>query len=202
MQEIIISDGFYNNPSQMKTLFSTLDYQKNENLLQGLICPMSFANEDMLHQMEYIVGVPEGSYEFVEGSGTFIINQEKDLPSQQVCTNIPDIMTHWIGIVCLSESEDPHFLKFYKHKRTGWRSIPKTLEELGNETISSLEEFQQFVASENIDNWQETNRIEYAFNKLIMFRPGMFHSYNDVYGETKETGRLLQFFFLRPKISN
>lgn len=202
MQEIIVSDGFYSNPSQMRTLFSTLDYGKNENLLQGLICPMNFANEDMLHQMEYIVGAPAGSYEFVEGSGAFVINQEKDLPSQQVCTNIPDIMTQWVAVVCLSESEDPHFLKFYKHKRTGWRGIPKTPEELGNETISSFEEFQQFVASENIDNWQETSRIEYGFNKLIMFRPGMFHSYSDVYGDSKETGRLLQFFFLRPKTSN
>jgi len=26
----------------------------------------------------------------------------------------------------------------------------------------------------------------------------MFHSYNDVFGETQQDGRLLQFFFLKP----
>lgn len=202
MQQIIVSEGFYNNPQQMKSLFSTLDYAKNENFLQGQICPMNFANEDMLRQMEYYTNVPENTFEFVEGSGTFVINTVEDLPAQAICTNFPDLLTHWVGVVCLSEPEEAHFLKFYKNKRTGWSGVPTSPEEFAKEGINNYEDFQQFLANENVDyqdKWQETTRIEFGFNKLILFRPGLFHSYNDVYGDTKETGRLLQFFFLKPK---
>lgn len=202
MQQIIVSEGFYNNPQQMKSLFSTLDYAKNENFLQGQICPMNFANDEMLKQISYLVGAPEGTLEFIDGSGTFVINQETDLPTRTICTHFPDLMTQWIGIICLSDAEDPHFLKFYKHKRTGWSGVPSTREELAAENINSYEDMQMFLAAENVDyqdKWQETTRIELGLNKLILFRPGLFHSYSDVYGTTKETGRLLQFFFLKPK---
>lgn len=203
MQQIIISEGFYGDPQQMKTLFSSLDYTKNENFLQGKICPMNFANNDMLQQISYYVNAPEGVLEFVDGSGAFIINQQSELPLQSVCTNFPDLATQWVGVVCLSETEEPHYLKFYKHKRTGWSQVPNDIQEFQKENIASYEDFQKFVQTENEDwenKWQETTRIEFGFNKLILFRPGMFHSYNDVYGDSKETGRLLQFFFLKPKV--
>lgn len=203
MQQIIVCEGFYSDPQQMKSLFSTLDYSKNDNFIQGQICPMNFTNNDMLQQMSYYVNAPEGALEFVEGSGSFVINQATDLPLQTICTNFPDLMTQWIGIVCLSETEEPHYLKFYKNKKTGWSQIPNSPEELQKENIGSFQDFQNFIQSENEDyenKWTETTRIELSFNKLILFRPGMFHSYSDVYGETKETGRLLQFFFLKPKV--
>ena len=72
MQRIIVSDGFYSNPEQMKMLFSTLDYGKNENFLQGLMCPLKYANIDMLKQIEYLINVPEDSFEFIDGSGSFV----------------------------------------------------------------------------------------------------------------------------------
>lgn len=202
MQQIIVSEGFYGNPQQMKALFSTLDYAKNENFIQGQLCPMNFANDEMLQQLTHLVGAPEGTFEFVEGSGSFVINQEDELPLQTVCTNFPDLTTQWVGVLCLSESEDPHFLKFYRNKKTGWSGVPNTREELESQNINTYEEFQQFLVEENVDyqdKWTETSRIEFGFNQLVLFRPGMFHSYSDVYGQSKETGRLLQFFFLKLK---
>lgn len=203
MQEIIVTGGFYSNPQQMKLLFSTLDYVKNQNFIQGQICPMNFVNDDMLRQISFYVGATQDALEFVQGSGSFIINQATDTPLQTICTNFADLMTQWVGVVCLSETEEPHYLKFYKNKKTGWSQIPNNSEELQKQNIGSFQDFQNFMKLENEDyenKWTETTRIELGFNKLILFRPGMFHSYSDVYGETKETGRLLQFFFLKPKV--
>ena len=202
MQQIIVSSGFYDNPLQMRSIFSNLDYVKNENLLQGQIRPMNFANNEMLRTMEQLACMPKDSLEFVEGSGTFILNQETDVPAANVSINLPDPTTQWVCILCLSESEEPHFLKFYRHKRTKWSEIPGMSEELEKENIRTYEDFQNFLDKENVDfqsKWQETTRIEYKFNDLVMFRPSAFHSYNDVYGSSKETGRLLQFFFLKLK---
>lgn len=203
MQQLIMSEGFYSNPQQMKSLFSTLDYGKNENFLRGLICPLNYANNDMLEQMHFVIGAPQETFEFVEGSGAFIINTKNDLPSQSVCTNLPDMMTQWVGVVCLSEPEEPHFLKFYRNKTTGWDSLNNSPEEFQKNNINSYQDFENWLSSENEnweDKWTETTRIELGFNKLILFRPGMFHSYNDVYGDEQKTGRLLQFFFLKPKV--
>ena len=100
MQQIIVSDNFYGNGQQMKMLFSTLDYGKNENFLGGLMCPMKFANDDMLHQMEYIINVPQNAFEFVEGSGSFVINQENDLPA-----NISQVrLTTYLNLLIGSKS--------------------------------------------------------------------------------------------------
>lgn len=204
MQQFIISEGFYSNPEQMRMLFSTLDYAKNENFLQGLICPMQYTNNDMLDQMHYNINAPEGTFEFVEGSGSFVINCESDKPVQSICVNLPDLMTQWVGVVCLSQTDEPHFLKFYRNKKTGWSGIPNTIDELKTQNINSFADFEHFLHSEN-ENWEnkwvETDRIELGFNKLIMFRSNLFHSYNDVYGDKQENGRLLQFFFLKPKLN-
>jgi hypothetical protein len=204
MQQIIIDSDFYNNPNQMKEVFANLDFTKNENFLQGQICPMQYANQDMLRHMQNILGIPQDVeiFEFVEGSGSFVINQENELPTRSVCIQYPDLMTQWVGVVSLNETEEPHYLNFYKHKRTGWSSIPNDIEKLAEEKIYSYEHFDAFLEAENVnwqEKWQETTRIELKMNQLILFKPQLFHSYNDVFGDSKQTGRLLQFFFLKPK---
>jgi hypothetical protein len=205
MQQLIIDSDFYTNSKQMRDLFVNLEFTKNENLLGGKICPMQFANADMLRQFSNLVGVPQDLdvFEFVPGSGSFILNQEDEPPLSNICIQYPDLTTQWVGVVSLSENTEPHFLKFYKHKRTGWSSIPTDVEQLSNEKIYSYQHIEAFLEYENHnweEKWEETTRIELKNNQLVLFRPGLFHSYSDVFGDSKETGRLLQFFFLKPKL--
>ena len=203
MKQFIIDSGFYNNPDQMKTLFVNLDFVKNENILGGKICPMSFANQEMLGHIQNTLGVPDGvsAFEFVPGSGTFISNTKDEPPARSICIQYPEPNTQWVGIVSLNPSSTPHYIKFYKHKRLGWDHVPMDPEELSKEKLYSYDHVETFVEFENVnwqDKWEETSRIELKFNELVLFRPWMFHSYNDVFGETQQDGRLLQFFFLKP----
>lgn len=202
MQQLIIDSDFYTNPNQMKDLFINLEFVKNENVLGGQICPMQFANEDMLGYFHNVLGAPQGVFEFVSGSGSFILNQKDELPKSSVCIQYPDLTTQWVGVVSLNKSEEPHFLKFYKHKRTGWTGVPNDPEELSKEKLYSYQHIETFIEYENVnweEKWEEVTRIELKPNQLILFRPWLFHSYNDVFGDSKESGRLLQFFFLKPK---
>jgi hypothetical protein len=204
MKKIIIQSGFYNNVEQMQVLFSTLDYVKNENILGGQICPMPYANENMLKYIQSIItGNGENEiFEFVPGSGTFIMNSEDELPFLPICIQLPDLQTEWVGVLPLNESDEPHFLKFYINKKTGWDGVPNSPEEFAKEDIKSYQEFEQFLVNENEnwkDKWQETSRIQFKKNELILFKPTLFHSYMDTFGINKETSRLLQFFFLKPK---
>ena len=122
MQEVIIDSDFYTNATQMRDVFINLDFAKNENMLQGQICTMQFANVDMLRHMQNLIAVPKDieAFDFVDGSGSFIINQENELPSRSICVQFPDLANQWVGLVSLNHSEEPNYLKFYKHLRTGW----------------------------------------------------------------------------------
>lgn len=202
MQQVIIDSDFYTNPKQMKQLFTNLEFVKNENVLGGQICTMQFANDDMLNYMHMIIGAPQNVFEFVPGSGTFVINTKEEPPTRSICIQYPDMSTQWVGLISLNKTETPHFLKFYKHKRTGWSGVPNDTEELAKEKLYSYQHIETFIEFENNnweEKWEETSRIELKQNQLILFRPWLFHSYNDVFGDTKENGRLLQFFFLKPK---
>lgn len=206
MQQLIIDQNFYTNISQMRDVFINLDYSKNENMLQGQVCPMQFANDDMLNYMQSLVGVPTGAdhLEWTPGSGTFILNNETDLPTRAICLQYPDPewATQWVGVISINQSTDPHYLKFYRHIRTTWDGLPTDPEELSKEKLYSKEHIETFLHYENNNwetKWQETTRIELRQNQLILFRPWLFHSYSDVFGSSKEDSRLLQFFFLRPK---
>jgi hypothetical protein len=204
MKKIIIQSGFYHNIEQMQILFSSLDYAKNENILGGQICPMPYANHDMLKYMQNIItgNSEDNIFEYVPGSGTFIANTKDELPSLPVCVQLPDVRTEWVGILPINEDDEPHFLKFYTNKKTGWSEVPNNPENLAKENITTYTEFEQFLFKENEnweDKWYETTRIQFKKNELILFKPTMFHSYMDTFGKDKESARLLQFFFLKPK---
>jgi hypothetical protein len=204
MKKIIIQSGFYHNIEQMQVLFSSLDYAKNENILGGQICSMPYANQDMLKYIQGIItgNVEDEIFEFVPGSGTFIMNSEDELPSLPVCIQLPDLQTEWVGVLPLNESGEPHFLKFYTNKKTNWSEIPNSPEKFAKQDIKSYQEFEHFLVNENEnweDKWYETTRIQFKKNELILFKPTMFHSYMDTFGKDKESSRLLQFFFLKPK---
>jgi hypothetical protein len=131
-----------------------------------------------------------------------IRNQQDELPSRTVCIQYPEPNKQWVGIISLKKSEKPHNLKFYKHKRTGWDHVPMDMNELVQENINSYDDIEAFIVNENIDwadKWEETSQIELKVNEIVLFRPWMFHSYSDVFGDSHQTARLLQFFFLKPK---
>lgn len=202
MQEIITFSNFYDNPSQMKDLFNNLDFVKNENMLKGSVCPLPFANDDMLNHMCQLVNAPRDSLEFVENSGVFIRNMAQDIPSRTVTTHFPSNDTQWVGILYMSDSKESHYLNFYKHQFYNFDSIIIPKERYTELGIYSHTDLENFIDQENIDfenKWSLTTRIEMKFNTLILFRPWLFHSYSDVFGDDINNCRLLQLFFLKPK---
>ena len=43
--------------------------------------------------------------------------------------------------------------------------------------------------------WTELDNISFKYNRLVMFRPWMWHSNGDWFGTTHEDARLVQLFF-------
>lgn len=50
--------------------------------------------------------------------------------------------------------------------------------------------------SQDMTKWELVDRIGNKFNRLILYRSNLFHSSLDYFGNSKETARLFQLFFL------
>jgi len=49
--------------------------------------------------------------------------------------------------------------------------------------------------------WEIDMVVPYRYNRLVLFRPWLFHAPGDAFGNTLETSRIVQTFFLRPDFS-
>jgi hypothetical protein len=53
------------------------------------------------------------------------------------------------------------------------------------------------IAEDSLDRskWELAMTVPMRFNRLILFRPWLWHTAAENFGETPETGRLIQIFF-------
>jgi len=103
----------------------------------------------------------------------------------------------WAGVLYLTPVVHPTAgTKFWKHNETGWDRSP-TKEEASKHGIHSHEDMVKFFEIEGNDEskWTELDNVSFKYNRLVMFRPWMWHSNGDWFGTTHEDARLVQLFF-------
>lgn len=105
----------------------------------------------------------------------------------------------WSGILYLSRNEDcVGGTNFYKHKDLNSDVAPLTKTDLHLMGLASFESFWNDVLlkdSNNMDKWELTTHIPMKFNRLILFRPWLFHDAGPSFGNTPENGRLIYPLF-------
>jgi hypothetical protein len=69
------------------------------------------------------------------------------------------------------------------------------IEKYGWKNVDDLKEFLE-TDGMNESLWDKTLEVTYRYNRLVLFRPWMFHSPGKNFGDTKENCRVLQTFFL------
>ena len=103
----------------------------------------------------------------------------------------------WAGVLYLTPTVHPTGgTKFWKHTATGWEKAP-TNEEGAEHGLQTHQDMVQFFNIEGKDEsrWTELDNIAFKYNRLVMFRPWMWHSNGDWFGITHEDARLVQLFF-------
>ncbi len=107
--------------------------------------------------------------------------------------------TKWSGVVYLSKDHPAvDGTIFWKHRRTGLEEIPRTTEGLAKHGWSTYEELKSFLEKDGTDDslWEKTLTIPYRYNRLVLFRPWLFHSPGRAFGETLRSSRMVQTLFL------
>lgn len=140
-------------------------------------------------------------------TGQFRSTKKSDIALQHIHFD-PNCIPGWAGVVFMSKPEDYTLqngnvmdvgTSFWKHKRTGLEEIPLTEEDLKKYGWNNKEDVTNFLETEGMDEslWIKQLTIPFKYNRLVLFRPWLFHSPGDGFGTTLENSRLVQLFFLK-----
>jgi len=179
-KEIMVIDGFYNDPDGIRKQALEMDYGTSGNypgtrtdaLPDGDV--REFLESLMgikINEMKWNMGEYTGAYQYViEGAKTWIHS---------------DHHNNWSCIVYLHPDPiDNSGTSFYKHKETGSISYWDT--EAGEEIEKD---------GDKPDAWVKTDVVANRFNRAIIFRGDLWHMADEYFGKDLESGRLFQTFF-------
>lgn len=107
---------------------------------------------------------------------------------------------HWSGVLFLSEPPEPGAsgTDFFRHLPSDTVNAPTSKEELARFGLDSFSEmWTRVITPHTLDEskWELTRRVEAKLNRLVLFRPWMWHNAGPGFGHDPETGRLVYLLF-------
>lgn len=199
----IIIDDFYKTPGLVRKTFLELGVDSTPGNWAGETSEYCLFDEDMKQYMSTIVG------EQIDGAtsinGRFRFSKATD-PFKQDIHFDPSNGQIWAGVVYMTPNDLVPDLSqagttFWRHKTRGIEALPNTIEGLTAQGWYSHDDLRIFLETEGMDRslWEPTFTIPYKYNRLVLFRPWLFHSPGFAFGDTRETSRMVQTFFLKSK---
>jgi len=198
-ERMYIVDGFYTNPDGIRQY--AINEQKEPESggnYAGVMTESRFITDEHLEILGRLVG------HFVEPStglsGKFRFTKEGDTYSQDIHFDAGDNL--WAGVCYLTPNIETDGTIFWRHNRTGLESIPHTQEGIEKHGWYNVDDLKKFLETDGINHslWTKTLTIPFRYNRLVLFRPWMFHSPGKAFGDTLQNCRLMQTFFLKGKL--
>ena len=104
----------------------------------------------------------------------------------------PDL--YWVGVCYLNLPEQCQGgTCFFRHKASNSDSRPwdpQDFRKLGVDTVMDLLQRD----GNDPDCWEQTMTVPMRYNRLILYRPWLWHSSDAAFGDSLENGRLIQVF--------
>ncbi|WP_404398570.1 DUF6445 family protein [Idiomarina loihiensis] len=105
----------------------------------------------------------------------------------------------WSGILYLTKDSDSQGgTDFYRHKLLNSDRAPLNMNELNQMGVASFESFwHDYLLKDGTDfsKWELTTHIPMKYNRLVLFRPWLFHNAGNSFGNNIENGRLIYPLF-------
>lgn len=190
-----IIDNFYVEPDAIRQFAINDDKEETSGgNYAGVMTSNSFLTQEHLDTFERIVG--EKVWPSTQFTGKFRFTKEGEVGKQDIHFDPGDNNCAWAGVVYLTpNAPETDGTVFWKHKRTGLEAIPRT-----KEGIEPFGDLKTFLDTEGVDYslWEKVWSVPYRYNRLVLFRPWLFHSPGPGFGDTLDTSRVIQTFFLSP----
>lgn len=190
-----IIDNFYVDPDSIRNYAMS---QPREEITHGnyagIMTNNTFLTQEHLDTIGKLVG--HKVFPSTQFTGKFRFTKDGEFGSQDIHFDPGDNNCAWAGVIYLTPNID--YIDgtiFWKHKRTGLEAIPRTME-----GIKPFGDLKEFLDTEGVDYtlWDKVMTIPYKYNRLVLFRPWLFHSPGPGFGNSIDNSRLIQTFFLSP----
>lgn len=201
-KNIIVVDDFYPNPNAIRKHALSVEYQSKDskNNWPGRDSLDAYIDPETVIIISDIVGTTLTTHDSNKCS-YYRITGENQKGTQHIHFD-PNPGLIWAGVVYLTPTEKINSgTKFWRHKKYGWEKSP-TLEEGEKHGISDHSSMLNFFETDGIDEskWEEILNIPFKYNRLVLFRPWLFHSGGIPFGQSDEDSRLVQLFFFHKLI--
>lgn len=198
MLSYLVVDDFLANPDEVRNDALQMDYVPNptkynfpgrnsvdRRIISGLtndVCDL--VNEPL----QVAQGTAHGKFR-----ATFAGDEGK--------ANVHVDNAHWSGILYLSRPEDCQGgTDFFRHRATNTERAPIYPEDLQKMGLENYQEFwdKYFVPATNEPSqWEHILRLPMRYNRLILFRPWLYHNAGPSFGDSMENCRLVYLLFFR-----
>ena len=193
----IVVDNFYQNPEMIRNFAISAEKEpESGGNYSGVMTNDAFITQEHLDALNLLVG--QQTFPSTQLTGKFRFTKESDTWKQDIHFDPGENNSSWAGVVYLTPDVQTDGTHFWKHKRTGLEAIPLTLEGIQEHGWNGVDDLKVFLETEGNDHslWEKTLTIPYKYNRLVLFRPWLFHSPGKSFGDTFENCRLIQTFFL------
>ncbi|GGB29672.1 hypothetical protein GCM10011505_08780 [Tistrella bauzanensis] len=201
-QSMIVVDDFYENPLEVRAQALALDYPMVEG--PGIYFPGRNSRQFMLppdsdRMFSYLVREPVAGNRGM-AHGKCRLSYAADTRAGVVHI---DPGCAWAGIVFLSLDEHARGgTEFFRHKETGTDRAPLSNEEaqakFGCATPDEVLDTVLKRDGGDRSKWDLQMVLPMKFNRLILFRPWLWHTSGEDFGDRPENGRLVQILFFKP----
>lgn len=193
-----IVDDFFNNPDQLVEIaLESAHKQKPSGNYAGVTTPQSFLSEQQRDILQKLTQEPSINSS-TDANGKIRFTKEKDSFKQYIHVDLSTI-TKWAGVVYLSKDHPKvDGTTFWKHLRTGLEEMPKTREALAEHGWYTKDDLRNFLETDGVNEslWKKTFTVPYKYNRLVLFRPWVFHAPGPAFGNTLDAARKVQTLFL------
>lgn len=209
-QQLIIVDDFYQDPLAVREFALNCNYDAyeghtypGENSVEALNPP------GQIEAFKKILGAQYeptrtgmfGQFRTSLGSDSYEQDIHVDPPHQ------PGEMA-WACVIYLNTNEQckradgttKDGTLIWRHKELDLERTPLNLAEgqaLGFKDYDALKEKIIYQDGHDRSKWELMHRIPMKFNRAVFFRPILWHSHGENFGNNRENARLVQIFFFR-----
>ncbi len=198
-KSLIVIDDFYSNPDTVRSAALKADYPEpeGERRYPGRNSAQQFPVKGLEPAISQIVGEPLVGASHPQASHTrFRITLADDEARYMVHVD-PTPLT-LVGVLYLTLPEHCQGgTAFFRHNGLDSDRTPLTEAELHAYGVPDIRTLLRQDGNDP-DKWQHLMTVPMRFNRLILYRPWMWHSATPGFGDCLENGRLIQLFAFLP----
>jgi hypothetical protein len=179
IKRLFIVDNFYSDPYTVRDIALSMEFVSDLRYYKGFRSTQTYKSQEIRNFFEKVIGEPIVNWDDHGFNGCFQITTAED-PQVYHCD-----VQKWAAMIYLTpDAPYDSGTRLHVHKQTGLNH--GTQENIGNAFSGG------FYDSTKFDTLAYAGNV---FNRLVIMDARHIHSAGTYFGNSKETGRLVQLFF-------